>query len=72
MMWLNPPACMGTSKPLISSCLMRDIDRPRVTQRTACHHPLLHLLWLMRLKEKMEASNVGKHREKLKCSGSSY
>lgn len=33
MMWLNPSACMGTGRPLISSCLMRDIDRPHLTQR---------------------------------------
>lgn len=32
MMWLNPPPCMGTGRPLISSCLMRDIDRPHLTQ----------------------------------------
>ena len=35
MMWLNPSACMGTGRPLISSCLMGDIDRPHLTQRTA-------------------------------------
>lgn len=35
MMWLNPFACMGTGRPLISSCLMRDIDRPHLTQRPA-------------------------------------
>ena len=34
MMWLNPSACMGTGRPLISSCLMRDIDRPHLTQWT--------------------------------------
>lgn len=37
MMWLNPYACMGTGRPLISSCLMRDIDRPHLTQRTGRH-----------------------------------
>lgn len=77
-MWLNPSACMGTGRPLISSCLMRDIDRPHLTQRTARRRapppappPPLHLLRLMRLKEeKMEASNVGKHGGEKNCSGS--
>lgn len=40
MMWLNPSACMGTGRPLISSYLMRDIDRPHLTLRIArCRAP---------------------------------
>lgn len=34
MIRLNPSACAGTGGPLISPCLMRDIDRPHPTWRT--------------------------------------
>lgn len=79
-MWLNPLACMGTGRPLISSCLMRDIDRPHLTQRPARRRawaapaprpPPPFPFALVRLdaiknEKKMEASNVGGGRKKKK------
>lgn len=65
MMWLNPSACMGTGRPLISSCLMKDIDRPLLTQWIACCQVMLPsppiLVDVDENSEQMEASDTGKH-----------